>query len=118
MQLSQEFIAKQKHRLEKLRDEVRDQERRAVSEARMAQGSLGNEPRDSADDAAAIARGEIDEGLVEANAGRLREIERALRKIEDGSYGLSDASGAPIPRERLEAVPEATQLADERPLNS
>jgi DnaK suppressor protein len=30
-----------------------------------------------------------------------------LQKIEDGTYGLSDASGAPIPVERLEAAPEA-----------
>jgi len=29
------------------------------------------------------------------------------KKIDDGTYGLSDASGAPIPIERLEATPEA-----------
>ena len=41
------------------------------------------------------------------NAGRLERVERALAKIDNGTYGLSDVSGQPIPRERLEAVPEA-----------
>jgi len=38
---------------------------------------------------------------------RLERVDRALRKIEEGTYGLSDISGQPIPRERLEAIPEA-----------
>jgi DnaK suppressor protein len=38
---------------------------------------------------------------------RLSNIERALQKIDEGTYGLSDASGKPIPAERLKAFPEA-----------
>lgn len=38
----------------------------------------------------------------------LRAIERALEKIEDGTYGVCDVSGEPIPVARLEAVPYAT----------
>jgi DnaK suppressor protein len=34
-------------------------------------------------------------------------VQRALQKIEEGTYGLCDATGEPILRERLEAVPEA-----------
>jgi DnaK suppressor protein len=40
-------------------------------------------------------------------------IERALEKIKDGTYGVSDASGRPIPRDRLEAMPEAIYTVDE-----
>jgi len=36
-----------------------------------------------------------------------------LKKIEEGSYGLSDISGKPIPRERLDAVPEALYTLSE-----
>jgi DnaK suppressor protein len=36
-----------------------------------------------------------------------------LQKIEDGTYGLSDTSGEPIPRERLEAMPEAIHTVSE-----
>jgi DnaK suppressor protein len=34
-------------------------------------------------------------------------VRRALQKIEEGTYGICDATGEPIPRGRLEAVPEA-----------
>jgi RNA polymerase-binding transcription factor DksA len=35
-------------------------------------------------------------------------VRRALQKIAEHTYGISDASGQPIPRARLEAMPEAT----------
>lgn len=38
----------------------------------------------------------------------LRQIERALEKIEENSYGICDVSGEEIPIARLEAVPYAT----------
>jgi DnaK suppressor protein len=44
---------------------------------------------------------------------RLERVNRALKKIEEGTYGLSDRSGKPIPRERLEAVPEALYTLSE-----
>ena len=39
--------------------------------------------------------------------------ERALQKIADGTYGYSDRSGEPIPKLRLEAMPEATLTVEE-----
>lgn len=37
----------------------------------------------------------------------LRQIDRALEKIEDGSYGTCDISGVEIPYARLSAIPYA-----------
>lgn len=37
----------------------------------------------------------------------LRQIDRALEKIEEGTYGVCDISGEPIPIKRLEAMPYA-----------
>lgn len=37
----------------------------------------------------------------------LRQIERALEKIEDNTYGICDITGEEIPLARLEAVPYA-----------
>ncbi|HLB52450.1 MAG TPA: TraR/DksA family transcriptional regulator [Chlamydiales bacterium] len=39
--------------------------------------------------------------------GLLRQIDRALEKIEDGTYGICDLTGEEIPLKRLEAVPYA-----------
>ncbi len=38
----------------------------------------------------------------------LRQIERALKKIAEGTYGVCDISGEEIPMARLEAIPYAT----------
>jgi len=57
---------------------------------------------------------EIDENARDRK--ELAQVKRALERIEQGTYGLSEVSGKPIPIERLEAVPYATTLVDERPL--
>jgi DnaK suppressor protein len=40
--------------------------------------------------------------------GVLRQIDRALEKIEENTYGICDLSGEEIPMKRLEAIPYAT----------
>lgn len=43
----------------------------------------------------------------------LAQIDKALQRIAAGTYGLSEVSGAPVPIDRLEAVPSATTLVGE-----
>lgn len=43
----------------------------------------------------------------------LREVEKALKMLEEGKYGYSEVSGKPIPIERLEALPWANRLVEE-----
>lgn len=43
----------------------------------------------------------------------LKQVNHALERMEDGSYGRSEVSDKPIPFERLEALPWATRLVDE-----
>ena len=44
----------------------------------------------------------------------IQEIDAALKRVEAGTYGYSLVSGKPIPRERLKAIPWATQLVEEK----
>jgi RNA polymerase-binding transcription factor DksA len=44
----------------------------------------------------------------------IADIDAALQRITDGTYGYSVVSGRPIPRERLEAIPWATVLVEEK----
>ena len=39
---------------------------------------------------------------------KLRDVERALEKDDEGTYGVCDSCGGPIGAERLEAIPWAT----------
>jgi DnaK suppressor protein len=57
---------------------------------------------------------ERDAGLAEALRERLAAIERAERRLEEGTYGLSVRSGKPIPDERLEADPAAELTVEEQ----
>jgi DnaK suppressor protein len=71
-------------------------------------GDEGDEAKAVTDLEPTLAENELDEET-------LARIERALQRIEEGTYGLSEVSGKPIPIERLEAVPYATTLVDEQP---
>lgn len=46
-------------------------------------------------------------GLAESERTRLKEIDEALQRIEDGTYGVCQMTGKPIPRARLLAKPWA-----------
>jgi DnaK suppressor protein len=61
-----------------------------------------------ADTASETYERELDEGLEEDAQQQLREVEAALQRIDNGSYGTCSACGKQIPVERLEAVPWTT----------
>ncbi len=46
-------------------------------------------------------------GLVEKDRNLLREINLALSKIQNGTYGICEGTGKPISKARLEAKPWA-----------
>ena len=67
--------------------------------------------KDDSKDLVDIASSDIDKTTLEAlgtqEMKRLRLIEAALARIENGKYGMCLKSGKPIPKERLEAIPYA-----------
>ena len=83
-------------------------------------GDLAIGPGDHiADSASETYMRELDEGLEENADHLLAEIDAALARIDDGSYGSCTRCGRPIGIERLEAVPYATLcIEDKRALES
>jgi RNA polymerase-binding protein DksA len=63
--------------------------------------------------AAATLNREIDYTLGENSEQILSEIEAALKRIDDGTYGTCTACGKPIGIERLEAYPWASLCIDD-----
>jgi DnaK suppressor protein len=101
------FVQRQRDRLTKLRQQLVRTMRHEEAEQSAINAAAGGEAREFEDDAQRLALLEVD-GLAGARSQqRLAQIERALQKIADGTYGLSDVSGKSIPRERLEAAPES-----------
>jgi|SRR5579863_3931669 len=50
---------------------------------------------------------EMKQALTSEEAGVIKEIRDALKRIEEGSYGFCVQCGQPIPEKRLEAIPWA-----------
>jgi DnaK suppressor protein len=114
-ELDQEFVAKQRERLERERAELLRIVRGAEEDNRERAEDEGDfTEHDSGDMSRSIFTREMDETVAQQAEERLREVERALQKIEEGTYGLSDESGDPIPQGRLEALPEATLTVEEQ----
>ena len=61
-----------------------------------------------------VVQRDLDRVLSTQSRQTILEIDAALARIEQGTYGYSEVSGQPIPRERLEALPETTVLAAEK----
>ncbi len=110
--LDDAFIERQRQRLLALRDQAESNQANADREERRLQEEW-QEPRDMADRAADISRQDLDDAVERVSATRLVDIERALEKIDTGSYGYSDVSGEPIAKARLEARPEAVRTTEE-----
>jgi DnaK suppressor protein len=59
---------------------------------------------------------ELDEGLEEGAQQTLAQIDRALAKLDDGTFGVCERCGKPIASERLRARPWATLCIDDQRL--
>ncbi len=107
-ELDREFIERQRERLVELRAEFvrmhggleEDQRDRAEDEGDFTE-------HDSGDASQSLFTRELDATVEQTVENRLQYVDRALQKIEEGTYGVCDDTGEPIPKGRLEAVPEA-----------
>jgi DnaK suppressor protein len=75
--------------------------------------STANEPGDLADPAERLTAEEADDAVAEGLRAHLAALDRAERRIEEGTFGLSIRSGLPIPDARLEADPAAELTVEE-----
>jgi DnaK suppressor protein len=103
---ARELLARERARIE---SSLADLER--VRRSELDEIDTGISPED---DAAAISDELVDVALLEQMRSELGAVERAEKRLEDGTYGFSVESGEPIPAKRLEAVPWAERTAPEQ----
>jgi len=87
-------------RLEEIQGGVEHNLETYHSSAPVARGDASDLAADSLDSDTALQ-------LVQSSSSEITQIDEALRKIEDGSYGKCESCGEDIPWTRLEAVPYA-----------
>lgn len=97
-----------------------DAERARVEQLLEDTASAGREDRATANEAVAfdepaerLTAEETDDAVVGGLRERLAALDRAERRLREGTYGRSVLSGTPIPDERLEADPAAELTAAE-----
>jgi RNA polymerase-binding protein DksA len=112
--LRSEDIRRFRELLTRQREEI---ESRIASNKRGIQETVRDEEGvgDTEDEADLLYEREAEIGENSRDREELAQVKKALERIEQGTYGVSEVSGKPIPIERLEALPSATTLVDERP---
>jgi RNA polymerase-binding protein DksA len=77
-------------------------------------GSM-DEPVDAADVATETLERELDQSVRGSAEASLQDVDRAVQRIEKGTYGICPVCKEPIPDERLEARPEAEFCVKHQP---
>jgi DnaK suppressor protein len=95
-------------------EQERVQRELAELRARAGDGELSALDQHPADAGTELFEEERDQSIINRLEDELKAIERAKKRIENGTYGLSVESGQPIPDERLAAVPWAERTVEEQ----
>jgi RNA polymerase-binding transcription factor DksA len=90
---------------------LEDEANSLIEEAEMGDVQFDDE---SGEGDTMVVERERDLALSHQARQTIAEIEAAIERLADGSYGYSVVSGLPIARERLEAIPWATERVDEK----
>jgi DnaK suppressor protein len=108
------YLERKRRQLTKLRDQLRKTANAAETEESSIKYQSALQAHEYEDDAQKLDTLEKEGNLVSRDVERLARVERALKKIEEGTYGYSDVSGQRIPDDRLEAMPDATTTLAEQ----
>lgn len=111
MHLKKSEIEHFKERLLTLRDQLAGSIKETKDEVKEIEGSKGYSQH-QADEGTDDFEKTISLEVSNKGLNIIRQIERALEKIEEGTYGICDISGKEIPKARLEAVPYATMTVE------
>jgi DnaK suppressor protein len=110
--LDREFIENQRGTLEQTREELTRMMQGLTEDDQERGEDQAYETSDRGDLGREIHTRQLDETVSGQLESRLENVERALQKIEEGSYGICDDTGEEIPKGRMEAMPEATTTVE------
>jgi len=110
---ARDLLTEERQRLETIKEDIaRDGLIVDDDTQEVAEEAGGQHPGDVGTDVEERSR---DLGLLEQVEQELADIEDALRRLEEGSYGRCEVCGRPIPDDRLEANPTARYDVEHEP---
>lgn len=108
--LGKKFLEQQKKHLLDLRDHILDQMQGVAHDSLRSRGDDGGSSAfgmHQADAGSDAYEKDFALSLLSQEQDALYEVEEALKRIENSTYGICEMSGESIPPERLEAIPFA-----------
>ena len=111
LKAQRELLLEERERLVGQADRLEHDAQELIDEAEMGDVQFDDEGGEG--DTMVVER-ERDLALSAQAREAVAEIDAALERITSGRYGFSLVSARPIPRERLEAIPWATELVEEK----
>jgi DnaK suppressor protein len=112
--LDSAYIETKRAQLLKLREQLQGATKRESTEKAALQQEYLDQALAYEDDSQSLELIQTSGDLLRHEVARLTQVHRALRKIEEGTYGYSDISGQRIATARLDALPEATTTLQEQ----
>ena len=106
---AQPYLYQLTHQRNQLLAQVAKQRGGQLGRAEVATAHFDNSQDDQAQ---ILSERAIEFALNEHELVELQAIEDALKRIQEGVYGLCLACGVPIPHERLHAAPQALRCVD------
>jgi RNA polymerase-binding transcription factor DksA len=104
--LARQRLAEERERLDGVKSTFDDEHLGDQSESEST-GELSSYDQHQADMGTETFEREKDLSILEQVEAELADVEHALRRLDDGSYGTCEVCGKTIPDERLEAMPAA-----------
>lgn len=104
--LARQRLADERERLDGVKSTFDDEGLTDQSESD-ALGELSSYDQHQADTGTETFEREKDLSILEQVEAELADVEHALRRLDDGTYGTCEVCGKVIPDERLEAMPAA-----------
>ena|SRR5579862_2019877 len=111
---ARELLRAEQGRLDEIRADLREEED-ALDDADAQDASEAVDGQHPGDIGTDLFERERDMGMLEQVEGELRDIDDALRRLDEGTYGVCEVCGRPIPDERLEANPTARYDVEHEP---
>jgi len=104
--LARQRLADERARLEGVKSTFDDEGLTEQSETDSV-GELSSYDQHQADMGTETFEREKDLSILEQVEAELADVEHAVRRLDDGTYGTCEVCARPIPDERLEAMPAA-----------
>jgi len=104
--LSDKDLERYRRELELKRSELVGDIQDLEDEARQAKsGDLSHTPQHLGDEGSDTEQHDSIRGMAETDRQLLDEVNAALERLAEGTYGVCERTGQPIPKTRLDAIP-------------